>query len=67
MTFSGVSRGHFSLNLQLTLYATHVHLAVLGIEVTACVTILDRVIRPPPPVGRFHTGRGERQIRHKGK
>ena len=33
----------------LTLFATHAHLAVLGIEATACMTILDRTISPPPP------------------
>ena len=33
-------------------------LAVLGIEVTACVTILDRITRRPPARGaRLHTGR----------
>ena len=33
-------------------------LAVLGIEVTACVTILDRATRRPPACGaRLHTGR----------
>ena len=32
--------------------------AVLGIEVTACVTILDKVTRRPPARGAlFHTGR----------
>ena len=33
-------------------------LAVLGIEATACVTILDRIIRLPPPVERFSHGAG---------
>ena len=33
-------------------------LAVLGIEVTACVTVLDRITgRPPRPWSAFHTGR----------
>ena len=33
-------------------------LAVLGIEVTACVTILDSITRGPPARGaRLHTGR----------
>ena len=33
-------------------------LAVLGIEVTACVTILARITRRPPARGaRLHTGR----------
>ena len=42
----------------LTCSATHAHLGVLGIEVTACVTILDRITRRPPARGaRLHTGR----------
>ena len=39
------------LRLKLTLYATHAHLAVLCIEVTACVTILVRILRCPPARG----------------
>ena len=42
----------------LTLFTTHAHLAVLGIEGTACVTILDRIKRRPPSVERFSHGAG---------
>ena len=45
----------------LTLFAAHAHLAVLGIEATACVTILDRIIRRPPVRGALFTRSGERR------
>ena len=52
----------------LTLFAVHAHLAVLGIEATACVTILDRIIRRPPVRGALlQTERGAPQIRHIGR
>ena len=39
----------------------HAHLAVLGIEATACVTILDRIIRRSPTRGALFTQSGERR------
>ena len=42
-------------------------LAVLGIEVTACVTILARITRRPPPVDRTYTQGGKRRNQAKGK
>ena len=36
-------------------------LAVFGIEVTACVTILDRITRRPPAVERAYTQGRKRQ------
>ena len=43
-------------------------LVVLGIEVTACVTILARITWRPPACGaRLHTGRGSAKIKQKGK
>ena len=45
-------------------------LAVLGIEVTACVTILARISSPPPPpppaVERAYTQGGKRRNQAKG-
>ena len=49
------------------MFATHAHLAVLGIEATACVTVQERLIRRPPSVECFHTERGAPQIRHIGQ
>ena len=54
--FSGVY--HFIRFWSLTLSATHAHLAVLGIEATACVTILERIIRRPPARGALFTRSG---------
>ena len=42
-------------------------LAVLGIEVTACVTILARKTKRPPPVERAYTQGGKRRNQAKGK
>ena len=42
-------------------------LAVLGIEVTACVTILDRITRRPPPVERAYTQGGKHRNQAKGQ
>ena len=47
--------------LPLTLFATHAHLAILGIEATACVALLDRIIRRPPARGALFTWSGERR------
>ena len=44
------------LNTRLTLFATNAHLTVLGIEVTAYVTILNIIIRRPPVVECFSHG-----------
>ena len=42
-------------------------LAVLGIEVTARVTILDRITRRPPrPWSALTHGAGSAEIKHKG-
>ena len=50
-----------SLLATLTLFATHAHLAVLGIEATARVTILNRIIGRSPARGALFTRSGERR------